>query len=153
MKHESYLSRLLALTIVGALAVTMFPMPCAAQSIMLAPHKLVLNAKGQSESVQALFGMNLPAGFVPEEHEVALKIGGATVLEAYDLEYCPIDDVLHVYFDRAALQTAPEVVAAAGETVTVTVEGWFVAVDPDGEELYKTILGTGTLEVVAPARK
>jgi len=149
--------------IIGALAV-LGAFLCAgasiasAESVKIAPFKIVLNAQGNSDDVQAIVGMVLPSASIVD-FEVTLSLDGEenVVALAESAFYCAIDDNLIVGFDRTELQANPVVVGLAGQTVVATVDGYVTVeyVNADGELVSHTreFSGSDTVEIVAPGNK
>ena len=144
---------------VGSRVTVLLLLLCAAAasadvSTMIAPHKLVLNAKGQSQDIQAVLRMTLGSGYVLASYDVGLEIGGVTVAQAFDFRYCYVDDNFLASFDRLSVQEHPVVVALAGSTVSATVRGSYVAVNVnDGTSVTRTFVGRDDMEIVDPDRK
>ena len=102
-----------------------------AERVSITPHKIVLNAKGQSDGIDAIVGIVLPSGTI-EDFEGKLRLvaedDDGNVVEiliamAHAVRYCAIDDNLFLTFDREVIQTHPEIVSRAGQTVLFGVEG------------------------------
>ena len=119
--------------------------------VSICPHKLVLNAEGKSDDVQAIVRMVLPSARIIEFNAV-LRFGGVDVATAESAFYCAIDDNLIVGFDRQELQNNPAVVAMANTSVVATVEGW-VVVASDEDPYTRNFVGTDQVEIVKPGRK
>ena len=69
--------------------------------VNISPFKIILNADGNSEDIQARIPMVLPAGGSITEFDAALWFNSETEeILAEGFYYCAIDDILHVYFDR-----------------------------------------------------
>lgn len=138
--------------LVVALVILAAPLTASAQDMTIAPHRIVLNAVGQSESVQAVIRTPIQPGYALSDYSLVLKFNGVTVSEAYDLYYCVIDDNFLASFDRAALLANPVVQAMANTTVTATVEGWFSAEDGDGNTYAETISCAEQVQIVKPGK-
>ena len=135
-------------TLIVALSGTAFVL---AEPVKMAPHKVVLNAEGNSDDVQAIVRMVLPSANIVD-YDVDLSLDGVFVAKAESAFYCLIDDNLIVGFDRQDLQDNPDVIALAGQTVTATVAGW-VEVSVDGTVVRRDFAGSDLLEIVKPGRK
>lgn len=133
-------------TVLGAAAPARADYP-----VSMSPHRLVLNAVGQFESVQANVGIVLPAGYAIVYADFALAFDDVEVSRTGDVEYCAIDDILHVFFDRAALQANPDVKAMADQVVDVTVAGLLLLSD-GVTTLAVEIVGYDTMEIVGPGK-
>ena len=64
------------------------------------PFKIILNADGNSDDIQAKIPMALPAGEITDFEATLLidKVGEGVI--TFDCYYCAVDNILHVYFDR-----------------------------------------------------
>ena len=124
---------------------------CVAEPVKVAPHKIVLNARG-ADGIQVIVSMVLPCGTAIGDYQVDLWLGDVLAAQATSLRYCVVDDNLLVGFDRAELQSNPDVVALAGQTVTAFVEGWLISCEgPDAVRV--EFSGTDQVEIVAPGKK
>lgn len=120
-----------------------------AETVNINPHKIVLNAQGASDDVQANVHIIL-AGSSVTEFDVTLSLDGIKVAEAESAFYCVLDDILIVGFDRTELQNNPDVQAMANTTVTATVTGWVLMA---GEATPTSFSGSDLVEIVAPGKK
>lgn len=72
-----------------------------AETVNISPFKIILNADGNSEDIQARIPMVIAAGNSITDFEASLRIDNANdTVVAIDFYYCAIDDILHIYFDR-----------------------------------------------------
>ena len=83
---------------------------CLAESmpkININPHKIVLNAEGRADSIQANIPIVLTSADI-SEFEVSLSFDDIPklVAKAESARYCVIDNMLIIGFDRARLQKA-----------------------------------------------
>lgn len=120
-----------------------------AETVNINPHKIVLNAQGASDDVQANVHIIL-AGSLVEDFYVTLALDGTVVAEAESAFYCVLDDILIVGFDRTELQNNEDVQKMANTTVTATVTGWVLMA---GEATKTYFSGTDSVEIVAPGKK
>ena len=152
-----HVERKLHLVIVGIavllFAITGITEKLQSESVTMAPFKIVLNAQGIDQDVQANISMVLASGYMLDEYEVNLSFDGIQVSQAFDFRYCYIDDIFIASFDRADLQENPVVIGMANTVVTATVDGWFTAVNSDGESYKREFSGTDTVEIVKPGKK
>jgi hypothetical protein len=118
----------------------------------MSPHKLVLNAVGNAEDVQAIIGFYIPGGYSIADFGVSLTFGDEEVSTASSLRYCYVDQNLIAGFDKAQLLSNPAVIAMAGQTVCATVEGWFTAVNSDGDSYTQSFSGVDLVEIAAPGK-
>ena len=146
-KHRTFVVCALAALII-TLSGTAFVL---AEPVKIAPHKIVLNAGGDFDDVQAIVSIVLPSANI-ETYYVELSLEGVLVATAESAYYCPIHDNLIVGFDRQGLQDNEDVIALAGQTVTATVAGW-VEVSVDGTVVRRDFAGSDLLEIVKPGRK
>ena len=130
----------------GVLLIAVVIGVCWAETVNVNPHKIVLNAKGQSDDVQANVHIVLP-NFVRAEG--TLSFNGIKVADSESASYCAIDDILFVNFDRTELQNNPDVQAMANTTVTATVVGTVTSL-VDGEEVTREFGGTDNVQIVLP---
>ena len=102
------------------------------------PHRILLNAQGNTEDVFAIMPMSIGGGYLLTEANGTLSLNGEAVAEAISIRYSYIDDSLVVSFDRDQLLGNPSVTALAGTMVTATVEGSFTAANSDGDSHKQT---------------
>ena len=125
---------------------------CLAETVNINPHKIVLNAEGAADNVQANIPMVLPGARIVD-FEVTLEFNGTVVAEAESARYCLIDDMLIIGFDRTELQSNPDVQEMANSTVTARVDGYVTVESFDGGETTRDFSGTDTVEIVKPGKK
>ncbi len=125
---------------------------CLAETVNINPHKIVLNAQGASDDVQANVHIILDGVWVVD-FDVTLTLDGIVVAEAESAFYCVLDDILIVGFDRTTLQNNPDVQALANKTVMATVTGTVTVENADGEETTTSFSGSDLVEIAAPANK
>ena len=121
------------------------------------PHKIVLNAEGKADDVQANIPMVLPSASIVE-YEVTLSFCDGNddmivVATAESARYCLIDDMLIIGFDRTDLQNNPDVQDMANSTVELTVDGYVKVEDSVGDETTRSFSGTDMVEIVKPGKK
>jgi hypothetical protein len=158
INQQNVFLKLFCLSAVFFIIASAAPRSSAAQdaetvSLRMAPHMIVLNAQGQSESFQGLLPMSLEAGYSLDEYEVLLSLDGIAVAWAYDFRYCYIDDIFLASFDRTGVLEHPVTAELAGGVVTATVSGWYTATSSDGDSLIRYFTGSDDVEIVAPKRK
>ncbi|UCG59973.1 MAG: hypothetical protein JSU70_10720 [Phycisphaerales bacterium] len=134
----------------GVLLVVVASGLCWAETVNINPHKIVLNARGASDDVQANIHIIL-SGAPVIDFDVTLTLKGSVVAEvkAESAFYCVLDNILIVGFDRTELQNNPEVQALANQTVTATVTGAVLMADGTWTDFD----GSDTVEIVAPGKK
>lgn len=120
--------------------------------ININPHKIVLNAKGASDDVQANVNIVMDGAQIVD-FEVFLYLDGEWVAEAESAFYCVKDSILIVGFDRTELQENPDVQEMANQTVEAIVDGTVTVRNSDGIETTYIIYGTDMVEIVAPGKK
>jgi len=145
--------RVTALVCAACLFAALTVVPSAAEPVSMSPHRIVLNAEGQSEDVQAIISMPLPSGYALADYDVRLWLDGIEVAQAISFRYCYVDQNFLAGFDRTGLQTNPDVQAMAGETVPALVAGSYTAVNLEGDVFTKYFSGTDSVEIVAPGKK
>ena len=143
-----------SLTITCALLIVcvLLPATLLGQTMTMSPHKIVLNAVGASEDVQAVIGMWLPSGYAITDFQITLTFGDQVVAEAASVAYCAIDDNLLVGFDKDQLLANPLVIAMAGTTVTATVEGTLELTAADGTIYTRDFAAFDYVEILAPGK-
>ena len=139
MKTKQWLAVSMVVLMVGGLS--------WAVTVNVNPHRIVLNAKGESDDVQANVKIYLPGAPVVD-FDVTLAFDGVVVAEAESAFYCVLDNVLIIGFDRTDLQNNPDVKDLANTTVTATVEGWVEVAG--GEREY--FGGSDTVLILAPGK-
>ncbi|MDT8304164.1 MAG: hypothetical protein RQ760_21960 [Sedimentisphaerales bacterium] len=123
-----------------------------AETVNINPHKIVLNAEGASDDVQANVNITLSGSRIVD-FDVRLEFDGILVAEAESAFYCVLDDILIVGFDRITLQNNPDVQAMANKIVTATVGGSVTVINSVGDEIITSFSGSDTVEIVAPGKK
>ncbi|UCD64967.1 MAG: hypothetical protein JSW34_05930 [Candidatus Zixiibacteriota bacterium] len=123
------------------------------QSMNICPFKIVLNATGKAESVQAVIPMSLEPGYTFSQCTATLSIGGETIADSYAARYCYIDDNLLIYFDRSDVYDNPVLETMAGSTQTAAVEGNLVLVNADGDNLVVPFIRFDKVLIVDPDKK
>ena len=138
---------LLASVLLAAVSVV-----CLAETVNINPHKIVLNAEGAADDVQANIPMVLPGARIVD-FDVTLEFNDIVVAEAESARYCVIDDILIIGFDRTDLQNNSDVQDVANSTVTAAVEGSVTVINPLGDETTRSFSGTDMVEIVKPGKK
>ena len=123
-----------------------------AETVNINPHKIVLNAQGASDDVQANVNIVLPGASVMS-FDVTLSFDAIPVAQAESAFYCVLDNILIIGFDRTNLQNNPDVQAMANNTVTALVTGTVTVKNADGDEIVVSFSGSDTVEIVAPGKK
>ena len=123
----------------------------AEDPVQICPHKIILNAQGNSDDVQAIVRLVLPSPHI-DSFDVVLYLDGVEVALAESAFYCVVDDNLIIGFDREELQNNPDVIALAGQEVVATVEG-SVVVSDDGVPFTAEFVGSDSVEILKPGRK
>ena len=129
---------------------------CLAETVNINPHKIVLNAQGASDDVQANVHIILDGAWVVDFDVMLMFDDGDSdivVAVAESAFYCVLDDILIVGFDRTTLQNNPDVQDMANKTVTATVTGTVTVENADGEEITTSFSGSDLVEIVAPGKK
>ena len=129
--------------------------PVHAAPVTMSPHRIILNAelKGALQDVQAVIGMSMPSGYRLADFEVLLLLDDVFVAEAFAFRYCDIDDNFLASFDREVIQNDPFVVENAGNVLTATVDGWYEAVNADGDTIKVEFSGQDSVEIIKPGNK
>ena len=142
-----------AILLVFAALLTALPSASYGEEMTMSPYKIIPNAKGQFEDMQAVIRMSMEPGYTLSDYQVSLAVNGVTVGEAISFRYCYIDDNFLAGFDRTAFQAHPEVIALANTTVIATVEGWFTGVNGEGDSYTQFFSCTDMMEIVDPDKK
>ena len=146
----------------GALSVAAILGVCLAGelTVNINPHKIVLNAQGKSEDIQANVPMSLPsANIVEVDVTLSIDVGADETVDAaaFRARYCLIDDILIIDFDRASLQEdlaeALDELGKTSVTATATVDGSVTVIDAVGVETTRYFNGSDTVEIVKPGKK
>jgi len=124
-------------------------------NVNINPHKIVLNAQGKADDVQANIPIVLAsARIVAFDVSLFLDNTEDPVALAESARYCLVDQILIIGFDRTALQDNPAVQAMANTTVIATVVGTIAIKDtPDSEWEYIPFSGEDDVEIVKPGKK
>ena len=123
-------------------------------SMTFCPFKIVLNAKGAAQDFQAVLRMSLPAGYsTVSSYDVTLKVDDQEVAKAFAFRYCYVDDNFLASFDRQEVLESPVVQSLANSLATATVEGSYVAVNGDGDEITVSFSASTTVEIVDPENR
>ena len=130
--------------ILASLIVVFSGTAVSAEHVSICPHKLVLNAEGQSDDVQAIVSIGIPPPYIIINPDVRLWFGDTLVATAESAFYCVIDDNLIIGFDRQELQEALGDIGLAGKEVLLTVEGCVNGVCFNGSD---------QVEIVQPGNK
>ena len=125
---------------------------CLAETVNINPHKIVLNAVGAADDVQANVHIVLPGARIVE-FDVTLFFNGIPVAQAESARYCLIDDMLIIGFDRTSLQDNKDVQKMANKTVTAAVDGSVTVAIADDDEIPVSFSGSDTVEIVQPGKK
>ena len=124
-----------------------------AQTMTVAPSKIVLNANGNDQVVQTIFGMVIPYTYRINDYSVVLSFDNTEICSASSLRYCYTDFNVLVGFDRETIQNHPAVVAMAGNVVTASITGWLTAINGDGDVMYREFTKYGSVEISKPGKK
>jgi len=136
----------------GVLLVAVVTGVCLAETVNINPRKIVLNAEGKADDVQANIPMVLPGARIVD-FDVILEFNDIVVAQAESARYCVIDDILIIGFDRTDLQNNPDVQDMANSTVTAAVDGYVTVENSVGVETTRSFSGTDMVEIVKPGKK
>ena len=123
-----------------------------AENVNITPHKIILNAKGDFDAIKADVSIGIVGGSSIEEFGVTLWFDDIKIANAYAADYCVIDSILHLYFDRNYIQDHPEIGDFIGDEVTALVEGWVITYDANGDEIFTEFSGTDIIEILKPGK-
>nr|NQU89495.1 hypothetical protein [Bacteroidota bacterium] len=125
-----------------------------AQNMNIAPDMINLNAVGNWDNIQCIYGIVLPSGYAITEHSVQLYLNGAFVTNSEVVNYCAVDDNLFVEYDRATLQGNPVVISLANAgPVVATITGYFVVTNAEGASITYMVDRWGYLEILKPGKR
>ena len=117
------------------------------------PHKIVLNAEGKADDVQANIPIVLASAWI-ENFDVILSFEGTTVVvKAESARYCLIDNILIIGFDRTDLQKKLAEEISTTTTATATVDGYVKVINANGVVIRTDFIGSDTVEIVKPGKK
>jgi len=136
----------------GVLLVAAVSVVCLAETVNINPHKIVLNAEGAADDVQANIPMVLPGARIVD-FDVTLEFNDIVVAQAESARYCVIDDILIIGFDRTDLQNNPDVQGMANSTVEATVDGYVTVENSVGDETTRFFNGSDKVQIVKPGKK
>ena len=136
----------------GVLLVAAVSGVCLAETVNINPHKIVLNAKGAADDVQANVHIVLPGARIVE-FDATLSFNGIVVAQAESARYCLIDDMLIIGFDRDSLQDNQDVQDMANTTVEATVEGYVIVEIAGGVQIETCFSGSDMVEIIKPGKK
>jgi hypothetical protein len=142
----------------GVLLVAAVSVLCLADDIInvnvnINPHKIVLNAEGKADDVQANIPIGLASALIVD-FDITLSFEGTTVVvEAESARYCLIDDILIIGFDRTDLQKELAEEISTTTTVTATVDGYVTVINANNDEIRTDFIGSDTVQVVEPGKK
>jgi hypothetical protein len=125
---------------------------CVAVTVNINPHKIVLNAEGKADDVQANIPIVLASASITK-FDVTLSFDDIEVAKAESARYCLIDNMLIIGFDRTELQDNPDVQNMANSTVTAKVEGSVTVKNADGKTETTEFSGSDKVKIVAPGKK
>lgn len=157
MKSKGFLTPVLVALVMLALS----PIPSTVVGasevpVSITPHRIILNAAGQWESVDALIDMRLPSGYSILDFAIVLWFGEeydeALAFWAFDLEYCYIDSNFFAAFNRQEIQDDADVWAIAGYAIPTTVEGYYRAINADGVIVTCEFRGYDLVDLLAPSK-
>lgn len=116
--------------------------------VNISPFKIILNADGSSDDIQAKIPMALPAGGSITEFGATLRFNGEDEeIPTESFYYCAVDDILHVYFNRKAVLEYLNFYEIQDKVVAEVWVGFF-----DGYE-YVEFEGDDIVEVLDPDQR
>ena len=125
-----------------SLVLFVFPGQILSDTVNISPFKIILNADGNSDDIQARIPMALPGGEITD-FEASLLIGDAPeVLVTTDFFYCAIDDIMHIYFDRKAVLDYLKDYEIEGKVIAQVWGDFFVGGEPvdfEGDDIVEVL--------------
>ena len=120
---------------------------CWAETVNINPYRIVLNAQGAFDDVQANVPIFLEGSRV-SSFDVTLVLDEVQA-KAESAYYCVVDNMLIIGFDRAALQMDLDAQDMGNTIVTATVTGTVTM----NTGYSASFSGSDTVEIVAPGAK
>jgi len=122
----------------------------ADDSVTIAPSKIILNAQGSWEDVQAVIRVPLKPGYQVDAFYATLSFGDYFITDTDVYFYCYLDSNFIASFDREEIQSVCSSGNITGDLVAA-VEGEFSACNGDGSDCYhQTFSGQALVQVLAP---
>jgi len=146
-----FLRRVMLIAVLAGLTVAATRVP--AENVEMTPYKIILNAQGSFEDVQAIVALSLAPASQVIDFDISLSLNGVVVAQAISCYYCVIDQNLLIGFDRTALQADAYVQSLAGQDVIADVEGTVTAVASDGSMVIRSFSGSDPVEIADPGKK
>ena len=123
------------------------------QNMSVSPDVINLNAQGNFENVQCHYGAYI-ASTVITSHSIEVCFNGSYIMQACYVEYCPVDNILFVEFNRTAFQNHPIVQALANKgPKELTINGSFTVLTATGNTIVYQVDRLGYLEIIKPGGK
>ena len=123
------------------------------QNMNVAPDVINLNAQGNFENVQCIYGAYI-ASTVITSHNIEVSLNGIYIMQACHVEYCPVDNNLFVEFNRMDFQDHPFVQSVANTGPRqLTISGAFTVLTSTGATITYDVNRTGYIEVIKPGKK
>ena len=119
-------------------------------AMQLSPDMINVRSVGASESVQAIVGLAIPAGYHLADYDFTLSFNDEDVTTAYDCYYCYVDNNLIISFRKNEILASPVTLGFVNTVAVATVSGYFRVEDEAGG--YDTSLSTvASVEIFDPA--
>jgi len=118
--------------------------------MQISPHMINLQSVGAGESIRAIVGLAIPAGYYLTDYDFTLSFNDEDVTVAYDCYYCYVDNNLIISFKKSEILESPVTLEYVNTEAIAAVNGYFrVESDDDG---YDTSLSTtAVVEIINPA--
>lgn len=132
----------------------LFPEISHAQTMTVAPFQININAQGNFDDIQCIYGGVIPSGFKITSHSVEVFLEGSYVMNATSVSYCPIDCNIFIEINRTAFQNSPVVQGYANQGPGVLlVIGSFTVTNSLGNAIIFPVNHWGYMEVIKPGNK
>lgn len=121
------------------------------ETMQVSPFKINLLSKGTSESIMAIFGYAMPAGYHIVDFDFTLSFNGEAVVDAYDVYYCYIDNILQISFGKMDVINSEVTQALANTEAVATVDGYIIIESDEGTE-EASFSRVAMVEIISPSQ-
>ncbi|MFC2101469.1 hypothetical protein ACFLS7_00575 [Bacteroidota bacterium] len=152
MKKIKNLGGLVGFAFIG-LCVMLSAQSAQAQTMSVNPFKINLNAQGAADNIQCAYPGFLASTNITGQ-DVQICFAGDYVADAYNVEYCPVDNMIFVQYDWTTMISS-SVLTALADTgqVVVTITGSFSVTTNTGAVIVYDVNRWGYAEVIKPGNR